>query len=143
MTEENKFQNSFIKALEAYGCYAVANVQSAYQMGQPDMRVWTKSGFVIDIENKVMRSGNVTVENIIKLLRPTQKAVILHRLWPRNAACLIVAQFLINVEFAAVVYKTNLESVRWKTLACSIANVKSHEEFLLLTNPRKDSTNGN
>jgi hypothetical protein len=133
---ENKFQNEFAEAARFYGCYVVANVQSAFQMGQPDIRIWSRAGYAMDIENKVHRTGDLSRENILKLLRPTQKAVILHQLWPRNAPCLVVAHLHNNPEFCMVLGKSSEMSMRWKSLACAISKVKTYENFIELTQER-------
>ena len=131
---EHTFQDDMVGILRAHGCFTTPQAGSLFMAGMPDLQLNTKHGYTFSIENKVWKNkANPTREQIVGLLRPQQKVVIVNNLWPRGIYAPIFIQDMRDKEFAFLMWQDKLIKVPWRMHCGIFANARSKEEQLLST----------
>ena len=133
-SDEHTYQRDFKAEIEKFGGMAVSLSGSMFMAGMPDLLCISSTGNMLLVENKIYRNikAPASAECVHKLLKGPQQAVIKHKLWRRNAACIIVAQSAIRPSIVHIAHKSRLINTKWIDLAKIISTSPLGYSFDLL-----------
>jgi len=121
--EEIKFKKKFNEYAETYGAWTKVTHGNQYCAGLPDTIIVSTKKLTSFVEAKFWSNANPPKDfhDVQCLLKGAQVNVIKHQMWPRDAACLIVAVIGNDLDNCAVCYKDRFTIVPWKHVAKLLA----------------------